>query len=499
MAFSLGYEFFIFAIGLILPRIIILSYGDAVNGLTQTITRLLTLINLIQAGAVGASIYQMYKPVADGDYKTQSEILYASRKYYSRLGVIYLVIAALISIPYGFYLAEDDLSAIEIILSFLILAVNGSIHFFFTSRYDIFFSSHQKRYILTISSFAERIAYYVVLFLVVSGNLHFICMYIAHLFGGVARTVVNEIYYRKLSKGKIDPNPENKNYKIKDRKNLMLNSIGTEMITAAPTVIITTFIGLAYSSVFSVYALIYTSMKTIINSVQLSVSAIFGNLVAKAKDEKIARVFNILVYIFISTGALLASCTAFMIMPFINIYTKGFDSLDYKVPVLAIFVVAYIVIFSVRIVYAFVSTVYGLFKEMCKLTLTLGAVGVAISTIATILFGMPYVMVGVLLFHASYTVSLLLIFKKRIPWFTLKKLPVRLIFLCLMPTISFALYYMDIVKIASFAQWAVVAVIFALIVCCVLLAYSLIYERKEFFALLNYLKKIVTKKKKSNA
>ena len=84
LAIYIVYEAFVFILGIVFPRYIILQYGSEINGLTSTITRILSLINLIQSGAVGAAIYQMYKPVAQDDWETQSAIIYSSKRYYSK-------------------------------------------------------------------------------------------------------------------------------------------------------------------------------------------------------------------------------------------------------------------------------------------------------------------------------------------------------------------------------------------------------------------------------
>ena len=84
LLFYLIYEVLCFILGIIFPRFIIHAYGSEINGLTSTITRILSLINLIQAGAVGTAIYQMYKPVAEDDYDKQSAIIYSSRRFYNK-------------------------------------------------------------------------------------------------------------------------------------------------------------------------------------------------------------------------------------------------------------------------------------------------------------------------------------------------------------------------------------------------------------------------------
>lgn len=494
---SLAYEVFILALGLIVPRFIILSYGDSINGLTQTITRLLTLVNLLQAGAVGASIFQMLKPVADNDYEKQSAVMYASKKFFDRMGAIYLAIVAVCAVFFGFYLKDESLSVIEIIVSFLVLAINGSLYFFFTSRFDIVFSSYQKKYLLTLSSFAERIVYYGLLFLVISGKLHFVFMYAALLCGGLVRVAINSVFYRRLIKGRIVKKPSETDFKIKDRKFLMLASIGDQMVEAAPTVIITTFINFAASSVYSVYALVYISLKSLINSVHLAVSPVFGNLVVASDGKRIGRIFDTLLYVFMMLGALLSSCCAFLFMDFIGLYSKGFTDGIYVQPVLAIFIVAYIAVFSVRTVFNFVSHSYGLFKVTCKATLACGAVSLLVSVVATLLWGMPYVMLGLLLYHFSTMCVLIYAFKKQIPWFSFKpRWFLRAVVMVVLPVVSWGLYRGGLVSMSSWFGWFAAAVVYAAAVAACLLIYSLIFERQAVAMLLGYVKAIFKSKKK---
>lgn len=486
---SLAYEILILALGLIVPRFIILSYGDSVNGLTQTISRLLTLVNMLQAGAVGASIFHMFKPVAEDDYETQSEIMYASKKFFNRMGTIYLIIVMIFALFYGFSLKDDNLSSIEVIMSFAVLSLNGSLYFFFTAKHDILCTSYQQKYLLKLSSFFERIVYYCLLFFIMKGKLYFMYMYVALLCGSIVRIIINEYFCRKLTDNKLTNNPNNKNYEIKDRKFLMLASIGDQTIAAVPTVIVTTLINLASSSVFSIYSMIYISMKTLIDSVHHSISAVFGNLVSTSEDEKIEKVFDALVYGFVMLGTLLSSCCAFLFMKFINLYTIGFSESIYNQPTLACFIVAYVSIFAVKTVFYFVSNSYGLFKLTCKATLICGAICLAISVVATKMFGMPYVMVGVLLYHISTTCVLIAAFLREISWFKIdvKWIP-RNIIMIVLPLLSWWLYKADLVLIDSWTSWFLMAFIYTIFVSICLFIYSLMFEKKTLLFLLEYVK-----------
>jgi O-antigen/teichoic acid export membrane protein len=270
-----------------------------------------------------------------------------------------------------------------------------------------------------------------------------------------------------------------------------MSSIGGGAIEAAPTVIISTFLSLALSSVFSIYALIYTSMKMLINSVQLSISAVFGNLVATSDDIKISRVFNDLVYMFTILGAFLASCTAFLFMPFIGIYTEGISEISYYYPVLAALIVFYIAIFAMRSVFGFVSTVYGLFKDTCKITLICSGIGILISFGCTMVFGIPYVMVGLIFYNFCSMMVLLWIFKKKISWFNTKKLGRRMVALIGFPTLSWVSYNVLNLQIATWIAWLIAAIGIAAISIIFLIVYSLIFERTEMRSLFGYVRGIL--------
>ena len=138
---SLAYEIILVLFALFMPRLIIGTYGSEVNGLTSTVTQVLQILNLLQAGAVGASIFQMYKPVAERDYVQVSRVIRASQRYFTKIGSIFLALVLVLAPAMGFGI-KSELELWEKTLAFVILGLNGAFYFFFTSWFDILFSSH---------------------------------------------------------------------------------------------------------------------------------------------------------------------------------------------------------------------------------------------------------------------------------------------------------------------------------------------------------------------
>ena len=490
----LVYEAIVFVCGIIFPRFIILNYGSEINGLTATITRILSLINLVQAGAVGAAIFQMYKPVADGDCAKQSAIIYSSKKFYNRVSFVYLLVALAASIFYSFYLRSDNLSFLQIFLSFLILAINGTNALLFNSICDIFVSSHQKKYLLSLAYICEQIVRYGLISIVLFFKAPFIFLYLCYLIAGTVLVILNLVIYKKLSAGIITNNPENKNFKIPNRKYLMLSSIGAEMVTASPTVIITTFIDLIHSSVFSVYSMIFTSMKTILSSIQLSFSAIFGNLTKTEDNSKILDVHSGIELLTIWLGTVASSCVGFLIIPFIKLYSSGADA-DYLSVLLALFVVAYTIVFSFRTSFGYVATVYGLFKDTCFIVLFFGVLGIVISIVSTILFGMPYVMIGLLFNQIGCSFTTLIVIKKKVKWFRVKKLIARTIVMILISGASTALFFIIKPNISNWIIWLGFAFIVAFVSFIFFFAYCLLFDKKCIKMYFAYIRNIFSKRK----
>lgn len=82
---SLIYQILVLLVGFYVPRLIIQTYGSRINGLNSTISQILNIINFLQAGLVGASIYEMYSQIANNDNDGEASIYYASKHHFDRL------------------------------------------------------------------------------------------------------------------------------------------------------------------------------------------------------------------------------------------------------------------------------------------------------------------------------------------------------------------------------------------------------------------------------
>lgn len=62
---SIFYQLVTVAYGLIVPRLVLSSFGSEVNGLTSSLSQFLNYINLLEGGLSGVIMAALYKPLAN--------------------------------------------------------------------------------------------------------------------------------------------------------------------------------------------------------------------------------------------------------------------------------------------------------------------------------------------------------------------------------------------------------------------------------------------------
>lgn len=501
MIMSLTYEVMLILFGLIVPRLIIETYGSEVNGLTSTINHIFSILNLLQAGAVGASIFQMFKPVAEKDYYQVSMVLEASRRYFRKIGIIFLILVVALA-PVMSMGVQSELALWEKALAFIILGANGAFYFFFTSWYDILFSSHQKRFLLSLAGIVDKLLYYGLLFVVLLLKIHFVWMYVAVMIGTCAKVLFLYVLYCREFKPKLVKVMPDKSFKIENRGYLLFNQIATQAVDALPTVMITSIAGLAQASVYAVYNLVQNMIKMVVRTVQLSVSEVFGNLVVSENEERVRRVYDLLEFVFFLAAVVLCCCAGFLFMPFIYLYTDG-NSLDvsYIYPILAAAIVAYDVFYCMYMPCYTLTNVYGLFKETYLQAVIFAVIAAGVSVALGLLYW-PLIMVGPVLYYLSSLVYRLIVAKRKVPWLRpgsfFRRMAVVLVTVGLSVGLSDVLYSADNYAVSGWWTWIGHAVICGVAVLAVVGVYVLIFERSAAKGLLGYVKKLLARKLGAN-
>ena len=79
--------------GFISPKLMLGAFGSEINGITSSILQFISYISLVEAGLANATVFALYKPLAQKDTKARDAVISASRISYRNIGLIFVPVS----------------------------------------------------------------------------------------------------------------------------------------------------------------------------------------------------------------------------------------------------------------------------------------------------------------------------------------------------------------------------------------------------------------------
>ncbi|NGU53688.1 hypothetical protein G6Z29_10525 [Clostridium perfringens] len=167
--------------------------------------------------------------------------------------------------------------------------------------------------------------------------------------------------------------------------------------------ILSIFLNIKEVSVYTVYYLVINGVKTIIICLSEGFASAFGNMLAKNEKKLLLENMKIYEFMIYSISVIAFTSTAILIVPFISIYTKGINDINYSRPIFGLLVAIGGFFYCVKFPYQDIIQSHGYFKENRNSAIiesiinilisiifvkSMGLIGVTIGTICALLFRM---------------------------------------------------------------------------------------------------------------
>ncbi len=495
LKWGLVYQIVNMLMGFITPRIIMMAYGSEINGLQNSILQIINIIALLQAGITSASVFLMYKPISEGDNKEVSDILQSAVLYFRRIAYIFFASMLIAAFIFTFTM-KSDLQKLEIFIAFLILGTKTTLDIFLVSKYLIIFTADQNKYIVSIANLTEKLVYYILLFAIVAHRSYFILMYIGLIAGTISKIVLYKYIYKKVYGCRFDADKQSFHpVEISGKNYSMINEISHTVVVSSAMIIVSSLYNLKSASVYSVYYLVISLLITIDVVIYESYSSSFGNLVANGDVDRVNDVFATFQMGFNMINTFMYMCAAYLIVPFVQIYTSGVTDMNYTNYFMSTMIIIFGAVYTYRIPYNICVSSYGRFKETGIQPL----VCCILSIIISIILGtvrMELVVVGPIFFYAINYLYQIVTLKRLIPELIFDNPIVQ--FITSISCIVLALIMSQFLKIAKIGiiQWLIIAVVTAIISACVTLGAFLVVNKKRCIYLLSYIRSILSRRRK---
>ncbi len=377
--------------GFVIPKLIITKYGSAVNGLAASITQFLAYITLLEAGFGPVVKSVLYKPIAKKNKEEIANILKSSERFFRIIALIFLGYIVLLSCIYPL-LINGEFGYIYTMSLIVIISISTFVEYYFGMTYTLYLQAEQKSYIISILKTVIYILNIIIIFILIRLNvsIHIIKAVTGLLF--ILRPILQNIYVRK--KYNINLKNIKGNYKIKQKWEGLAQHIAYVIHTNTDITLITIFCSLSEVSVYSVYTMVMTGIKNIIQVFSSGIDSSFGDMIAKNEKDNLNIKFNIYEIVYFTITSILCISTLVLIIPFIKVYTKGITDTNYIRHAFAYLLVVGEFIWLIRQPYNKIIQAAGHFRQTRNGAWVEAGTNIIISIILIFKFGIVGVAIG---------------------------------------------------------------------------------------------------------
>lgn len=487
------YQLVYFVCGLILPRYFLLYFGSDYNGISSSITQFLSFISILQFGIAGSTRFSLYKVLANNDIKGISGIINATEKYMRKIGIILLVYIGVLAFVYP-YIASTSIPAFEIGLLVLIIGASTFSQYFFGITYQILLTADQKLYIYNIiATIATILNTVLAVILMKTGNNIFIVKAVSSLIF-VLVPVILAFYVRKNYQ--IDKTVPPDKTALKNRWDVMWHSVANIVHDNTDLVVLTLFADVKLVSVYTVHYLVINGLYKILSIFTSSLEAAFGNMFAKKEIKTAYKNLEFYEFFMCAFVSVVFSCALVLIVPFVKLYTKEINDINYTEPLFAAIAVIAQMVMCIRQPYLTVVRAAGHYKQTRNGALAEAGLNIVISVIFTHFFGIIGVAIGTLAANLFRTLQFAFYLRNNIIDRPIKK-PLFMMAWTSFNVIAVSLISQPVLKsisVDSWFKWILAGVICCIISVAVTTVTSIICCRKSVKMSLSLVRRIVSKR-----
>ncbi len=118
--------------------------------------------------------------------------------------------------------------------------------------------------------------------------------------------------------------------KLTQKKAFMFHEISGAIFSSTDILIISLFLDLKTASVYAIYSMAFISINSILNIINSSLSYLLGNNYHKNDKKSYMKLHDTYETVFILLVFILNTTAFIMILPFISLYTKGIEDINYS-------------------------------------------------------------------------------------------------------------------------------------------------------------------------
>lgn len=312
--------------GMILPKLILITWGSEYNGLLSSVTSIMGYLTLLEAGFNTSTLQALYKSLGQNDTDTTSSIICTSRHFYRKMAWVYAAIVGGIAVLYPLAI-DSTIDYWEMVLVIFLQGASGVITFAFRASYQQLLKAEGRYYIISLITLVTTVLTYGVKILAILLYNSVLMMQLLSVGVVIVQILIYAIYFGRKYKW-IDEKAECNKSLLENRRYYFGQELAGLIFNSTDTVILSVFCGLKVASVYAVYNMVYRAISQLISILRGSTNYVLGQTYHKDL-EKFKIVYDVYSTIQSTLGSILASISGILIVSFIRIYTNGVMDVNY--------------------------------------------------------------------------------------------------------------------------------------------------------------------------
>lgn len=389
--------------GLILPRLVLKTYGSSINGLINSVNQFLNIFVFMEFGMGTVVQSALYEPLANQNRNKIAAIVTSANKFFSKLAIMLIIYIAILLFMYP-NIFEQKFNWYFLDELIIAMAITSFSQYYFGMVNSILLTADQKGYIQYISQTITLVVNTVVCTILIIFGTPIQIVKLTTSLIYLIRPLVLQYYVKKFYPYslKIKYNKE----PISQKWNGVAQHVAAVILEGTDIVILTILSNMANVSIYSVYSLPITGLTQLVLALTRGVHALLGELWALKDSKNLYRIFKSFEWMIHTISVIIFGCTFRLIIPFVRLYTFGVNDTNYVQPIFATLLCVAYFFYCIRLPYNIMILAVGHYKQTQHIFIIAASLNIVISILAVKHFGLIGVTVGTLVAMLFQTITL---------------------------------------------------------------------------------------------
>jgi len=479
--------------GFIIPRIIIKNYGTEVNGLLTSITQYFSYLILLQAGVGGVIKAKLYKPLAYNNTEEINTIINTTRLFFKKLSLFTILYTIILVFVFPFIIKTNVRFSFTSTL-IIIISIQSVSQYYLGITNQILLTSDQNEYIYSLIQITVLIINTIVTYLLVFNNVGIHIVTLANSIVYLLKPVLlHLIVSKKYNINQYNSNNINFNL-LKERWDGLGHTLAYFIHSKIDIFLISIYLGVSEVSVYSIYIMIVNGVKILITTISSALESSFGNIISMNQQKTLNSNFKYFLLIINSLIVILFSSTFVLIIPFITIYTQGFNDYNYINCTLAFLIIISELIYAFRQPYASLIVSAGHYKETKRGAYIEALLNVVLSLIFIRFWKLNGLIIATIIAMTYRLLDNMIYLSKNIINIDYKNYLFR--YSAILGSfftifVAYYFYHRFIHEVKSYFSWIVLAIVVVIVNSIITLSWQYIFYKKDFKELFIVFKKLI--------